>query len=74
MITKIIFDTSNMLMSPSIVTEIASNMNMQHSISSQVDMDLYDTIIVTLKKQRNDFLVKIVQNQVEQIVKNCYIK
>jgi hypothetical protein len=51
-----------------------NNMNMQYSISNQIDMDVYDKIIVMLKKSRSDFLVKIVQNEVEQLVKKCYIK
>lgn len=48
-------------------------MSMQYSIASQIDMDLYDKIIDMLKKPRNDFMIKTIQNEVEQIVKKCYI-
>lgn len=57
-----------------IITLDITNMDMQYNISSRVDMDLYDIIIDNIKKSRTDFLVKIVQNQVDQVVKNCYIK
>jgi len=50
------------------------NMSMQHSIATQIDMDSYDKILDTLKKPRVDFLVKIVQNEVEQVIKKCYIR
>jgi hypothetical protein len=50
------------------------NIGMQYSIATQINMDVYDKIIDTLKKSRSEFLVKIVQNEVEQVVKNCYIK
>lgn len=57
-----------------IITLDITNMDMQYNISSRIDMDLYDIIIDNIKKSRTDFLVKILQNQVEQVVKNCYIK
>jgi fructose-1-phosphate kinase PfkB-like protein len=49
-------------------------MCMQGSIAVQIDMDLYDKIIDVLKKQRKEFLIKIVQNTVEQSIMNIYIK
>ena len=50
------------------------DMSMQRSIANQLDMDLYDKIINILKKPRNDFMVKTIQNETEQIVKKCYIR
>lgn len=49
-------------------------MSMQGSIAVQIDMDLYDKVIDVLKKTRKDFLIKIVQNTVEQSIRNSYIK
>ena len=49
-------------------------MSMQGSIAGQIDMDLYDKIIDVLKKPRKEFLIKIVQNTVEQSIMNIYIK
>ena len=49
-------------------------MSMQGSIAVQIDMDLYDKIIDVLKKPRKDFLIKIIQNTVEQSIRNSYIK
>jgi hypothetical protein len=48
------------------------DMTIQHSISTQVDMDIYNIIVNNIKKQRTDFLVKIIQNQIEQVLKKCY--
>lgn len=49
-------------------------MSIQYSIASQIDMDLYDNIIGMLKKPRNDFMLKTIQTEVEQSIKNRYIK
>lgn len=49
-------------------------MSMQRSIANQLDMVLYDKIINILKTPRNDFMIKTIQNETEQIVKKCYIR